>query len=86
MVVANRELPTSKQLADQLLTERSAIANFIVVVERLQSKIHDYETRYEIDSADVPAAIEDGRLTESSEVCDWLLDFELLQRAKAVGA
>jgi len=60
--------------------------HFVQVVERLQRTVRDNETHYGIGSADIAAAIDDGRLTETDEVRDWIFDYELLQRVKAVAS
>ncbi|HEX5498847.1 MAG TPA: hypothetical protein VFX03_06465 [Thermomicrobiales bacterium] len=49
--------------------------------ETLRQRIRAYEERYQIRSDEVHAAIDSGRLVETEEVCDWIMDYELLQRS-----
>lgn len=72
------------ELAKRLLAERDAIANFVATVEALEASVEAMEARYGIASADIHAAIESGQLTETQEVCNWLMDYELLSRARSI--
>jgi hypothetical protein len=67
-----------------LLLERDVIAKFVATVEALDAEVRAQEARYGIASDDIHAAIEDGRLVETGDVCDWLMDYELLERARSV--
>ena len=71
-------------LAEQLLAERDVIANFVSLVEALEATVRDRERLYGIESSELSAAIEDGRISETADVCNWLLDYELLRRATAI--
>ena len=44
----------------------------------LRSRVLAYEEQFGIPSSDVHDAIEDGRLQETLEVCEWIIDFERL--------
>lgn len=52
-------------------------------VARLQSRIEANERRYDISSSMIHQAIESGTLSETPEVCDWIMDVELLKRARS---
>lgn len=53
-----------------LISEAKAPVNGQAFV--VKGKIQAYETRYELNSADLPAAIRDNKLRETAEVADWL--------------
>jgi hypothetical protein len=38
-----------------------------------------FEARYEINSADLDAALADGRLRETEDICDWVVALETLR-------
>lgn len=84
MAATSKQTPTPSELADRLLTDRNAIANFVSIVEELEARVRERESRYGIDSIEVAAAIEDGRITETADVCNWIMDYELLARATAI--
>ncbi len=86
MVAVRSHRLTAKQQAEKLLHERDTIADFVAILERLQVAIQNQEERYGIPSEDLSEAIENGRIEETEDVCDWLIDFELLQRAKVVAS
>jgi len=46
----------------------------------LEARVRDREAQYGIASSEVHAAIDDGRLIETEDVCDWIMDYELLIR------
>lgn len=81
MVARSKHSPTPSELADRLLADRNAIANFVSIVEDLEERVRERELRYGIDSAGVAAAIEVGRISGTADVCDWLMDYEQLMRA-----
>ncbi len=82
MVALNQTKLTSNQLADQLLTEMAVSDRYRESVRELEAQVLAYEKKYGIPTSDVHDAIEDGRLIETEEVCDWILDSEMLARAK----
>ena len=84
MVAASKNKPSPSDLADRLLADRNVIANFVSILEGLEARAREREVRYGIESAEVSAAIEDGRISETADVCEWLVDYELLVRATAI--
>jgi hypothetical protein len=72
---------TPAELAEQLLGDAMVIGRFVESTRELQVNIRAYEERFGISSEDIHAAIEDGRLVETEDVCDWIMDYELLKRA-----
>lgn len=53
------------------------------MLRELESRVDACERRYGMPSNAVAAAINAGRLDEQDEVCQWLLDFKMLQRLGA---
>lgn len=45
---------------------------------RLSAKVAMYEAQYQIPSIELRTAIEGGRLTDTLDVCDWLIAWEAL--------
>jgi hypothetical protein len=85
MVLTNPTSPTAKALADQLLAEQAVIKRYVEELAALRSRVLAYEEQFGISSSEVHEAIEDGRLQETLEVCDWIMDIEILQWSKSVG-
>ena len=85
MATANEsnQQKSAGELADRLLSERLAIANFVSLVEELEANVQEREKQYGMPSSELSKAIEDGRITETNDVCNWLMDYELLTRATA---
>jgi hypothetical protein len=55
--------------------------NQAVLVARLEDEVKAFETRYGIPSGDLAAAIRDGRLEDTMEICDWAIAWEELRAA-----
>lgn len=70
-------------LAAELIHRRAILLEHTQTLERLRARVEGFERRYGIPSAEVHAAIEAGRLRETDEVCDWILDDELVRAAEA---
>lgn len=46
------------------------------LIRDLQPVIKRYELRYEIPSASLADALADGRVSDTEEVCDWMIAWE----------
>ena len=55
-------------------------ANRQRLVREIGQRLRQWETLYELPSADLVAEVEAGRLRETKDVCDWLIEWELYQR------
>ncbi len=51
------------------------------VVAKLRSRVQAYERQFNIRSCDIHRAIDAGELTETSEVCRWIMDYDVLVSA-----
>ena len=52
------------------------------MAEVLESRIHMYEDRYEMDSTRMLAALEKGEERETAEKLRWMFDFHALEKAR----
>jgi hypothetical protein len=68
-----------------LLAEQAVIKSYVEELAALRSRVLAYEEQFGIPSSEVHEAIEDGRLQETLEVCDWIMDIEILQWSKSIG-
>jgi hypothetical protein len=85
MVLTNPATPTTKELADQLLAERDVISRYVERIDKIRSRVLACEEKFGIPSSQIHEAIESGQLYETLEVCEWIIDYELLSRAKSIG-
>ena len=85
MVLTDPSTPTSKTLAEQWLAERDTPERHTEYMNELRSRVLAYEAQFGIPSSEVHEAIEDGRLVETLDVCEWIMDFEVLEWSKSVG-
>lgn len=51
------------------------------VLAILRSRVRENERKFNIRSCEVHRAIDAGELTETSEVCRWIMDYDVLVRA-----
>lgn len=71
------------QLLTDLLAQRPAESDSAQVVIELRQSLKQYEDRYNVPSDRLHAALEAGDLTETLDVCDWLIQYSMLLRAEA---
>lgn len=83
MKFKDRDEMDPKSLANELLRERDTIARYVSEMKTLRARVAGYEARYGIKSDEIHQAIEDGRLRETEEVCDWIFDYDLLRERDA---
>lgn len=80
MVAARKPSDQADERARLLIEQQTALTNARLHRRELEDRIHELEVRYRLRSEDVPVAIGRGELEETLEVCDWMIDFDLLQR------
>ncbi len=71
--------PDMAALADELLAHRSDPQRQAAYVLQLRQRVRGYEIAFQMPSERVHAAIEDGTLRETHEVCRWIMDYDQLQ-------
>lgn len=74
------------ELATKILEERMILRRHREERAALRLRIAANEARFGIASSELHQAIDDGRIVETAEVCDWLIDIELLARIEHAGA
>ena len=70
---------TKAARAPQELSERELRVNRETLTRRLATEIQQYESRYELRSADLEAAVERGELRETAEVATWVIAYRTLR-------
>jgi hypothetical protein len=73
------------ELTTKILEERTILRRHREERAALRLRIAANEARFGIASSEIHRAIDDGRITETTEVCDWLIDVELLTRIEDAG-
>lgn len=78
---------TPKQLTpdhrwDDLEREHEILARHSKWRSELGTRIKELEARYGISSDQIHEAIDNGELQETLEVCDWIMDYNLLQHVR----
>lgn len=73
---------TDRSQVDLLVQRPLASDNAQVVIE-LRRSLKRYEDRYNIPSDRLQAALDAGDISETLDVCDWLIQYSILLRAEA---
>lgn len=86
MVLTNENTKTRKSLAEQWqeCVDNDTPERHAEFTAELQDRVLACEAKYGIPSSDVHDAIEEGRLVETLEVCEWLMDLYALEQATTV--
>jgi predicted transcriptional regulator len=56
------------------------------LIRELLPQIRRYEDRYEIQSESLAAALADGRIADTEEICDWVIAWETYRALTASGS
>jgi hypothetical protein len=70
------------QLAEELLRQSDVLRRHSAHIATLEARVAEAESRYNISSDQIHAAIDDGTLEETAEVCNWIIDYDLLKRSR----
>ncbi len=68
------------KLATELLKQRASLVRSCQRRAELEARVKGYEQRYGIPSRSIHAAINRGELTETHDVCRWIIDYDRLRR------
>jgi len=69
----------STPVIDRLLADIARADDYLPEqVLKLRRQIAMYERIYGLSSGEMQSAVEDGRMVENHDVCEWLLKLELL--------
>ena len=55
-------------------------ANKQILLSQLHKNLREYEARYELPSKMLEAELAAGKIKETHEVCNWLMDYHTLLR------
>lgn len=67
------------ELVNDLLSRRRLLQDFVERRNALRQEVADYERKFGIPSSELHTALRHGQLTETGEVCRWIISYELLQ-------
>lgn len=70
-----------KNIAAELLRQRDTLRQHRAVIGAVQARVTEYEARFSLPSSEVHGAIDHDTLRETDDVCDWIIDSDLLRRA-----
>ena len=72
---------TADRLAAEIARKSRDSSEHERVVARLRSRVQAYERQFNIRSGDIHRAIDAGELRETSDICRWIMDYDVLVRA-----
>lgn len=72
---------SARLISRHLVLQQSLLAKMQHQQSKLKREIEDYERRYQMKSGAVRAAISEGTLRETHEVCRWLIKYDSLERS-----
>jgi hypothetical protein len=84
MTIEIPKTPSLQSQTDRLLADQLAVRRYVEFVRTLQVRVKAYEEQFGIASTEIHAAIDDGRLQETFDVTNWIIDFEMLSSAKSL--
>ncbi len=73
---------TPEQRWEELERERDILERHYQWRADLGNRIKELEARYGITSDQIHDAIDNGQLDETLEVCDWIMDYDILQHVR----
>ena len=74
---------TTDQSSNDLLAQRPLASDDVRAVIELRRSVKSYEDRYNMPSDRLQAALAAGDISETLDVCDWLIQYSMLLRAEA---
>lgn len=75
---------SADEMAKELLSQRVVLSDYFEHLRSLQSQVTEFEKKYSLPSDRIHEAIESGELRETTEVCEWIMTVELLERTQAI--
>lgn len=81
MVLSHSESRDEQRLVAQLLGQLQVIDEHMEYLRQVMDRVQAMEQRYGIASADIHSAIEAGEIRETLDVCNWIMDYEILKRS-----
>lgn len=71
-----------EQLAQELLRQSDVLRRYSVHIATLEARVAAAERHYKLSSDQIHAAIDAGTLEETPDVCNWIIDHDLLKRSR----
>ena len=71
-----------KQWAAEILHQQEIIQSYLDRLKEIESHVRAFESQFGIPSERIHEAIDAGELTETEDVCEWIMEYELLQATK----
>lgn len=86
MMLSDGRLHDSETLTVELCARLQIIDEHVEYLRQIMVRVQAMEARYRIASADIHDAIEAGTILETFDVCNWIMDYEILKRSWGFGA
>jgi hypothetical protein len=81
--IDDAEMEKYRKMAEEILRQGNDPELQARYLRELKENVARCEAKFGIPSEDIHDAIEEGRLVETLEVCDWIMDYNSLQRIHA---
>ncbi len=82
MILRDHGPMETEHLAQELLRQSDVLRQYSAHIARLEARVAAAERRYNLSSDQIHAAIDAGTLEETLDVCNWILDYDLLERSR----
>ncbi len=82
MILRDHGQMEPEQLAQELLRQSDVLRRHSVHIATLEARVAASERHYNLPSDQIHAAIDAGTLEETAEVCNWIIDHDLLERSR----
>lgn len=83
MILKNRGPMKASDMAAELVRQMDVLRQHEQNIAELERAVAERERQYGTPSSQIHAAIEAGTLRETADVCNWIIDYELLERSRA---
>jgi len=81
MILGESTNQNAHQVADDLLRQVAIIEEHVAYLREVASRVRSMEQRFSLSSDQIHAAIDAGALEETNDVCNWIMDYELLRQS-----
>lgn len=83
MILRDHGQMEPEQLARELLCQSDVLRRHAAQIATLEARVALAECRYNLSSDQIHAAIDAGTLEETPDVCNWIIDHDLLERSRS---
>jgi hypothetical protein len=85
MVAINMSTSTSAEIVQKLNAKDSILKDHYAMLRALRARIRENESKFGVPANEVHMAIDDGRIDETFDVTQWIMDIDLLDRIERAG-